>query len=136
MFTHKLVAVINKDLEPGVALNALAHMTLGLGAHVNKALLRLDTYKDANGNNYPNISQMPFIILRGNSNEIRKTIASAKEQSIEYGIFLNTMTGGTYQEQLERTLQTQESALVYCGCVLFGPWEAVSILIKKLSLWK
>jgi hypothetical protein len=135
-FENKLVAVINKDIETGVAKNALAHMTLGLGSSIGKDLLRLDTYVDAEGNSYPLISQIPFIILRAKSNEIRKTVAAAREHSIHHTVFLNTMTIGTYVEQLERTKTTPEESLIYYGCVLFGPWDKVSELTKKFSLWQ
>jgi len=134
--THKLVAVLNKDLPTGVVLNALAHMTIGLGADLGKPTLHLDTYKDKDGNLYPNISQMPFIILRAKSGEIRKTVKAAQENSIAHGVFLNTMTGGTYVEQLANTAQTPEEQLIYYGCVLFGPVEQVNALTKKFSLWR
>ena len=136
MFKNKLAAIVNKDIEVGVAMNALAHMSLGLGADLGKETLQLDIYKDAQGNEYPNISQMPFIILRGKSGEIRKAIAQAREANLKIGIYLNTMTGGTYLEQLEKTAQSPEDQLIYYGCVLFGPWETVSALTKKFSLWK
>lgn len=135
-FTHKLVAVLNKDIDPGVAMNALAHMSVGLGADIGKDLLRLDTYQDAEGNPYPNISQIPFIILRAKSNEIRKTVLAARENNIEHTVFLNTMTGGTYLEQLQRTQNANEASLIYYGCVLFGEWDAVSEITRKFSLWK
>lgn len=135
-FENKLVAVLNKDVEPGVVLNALAHMSVGLRAEVGKIPLRLDDYKDAKGTVYPNISQIPFIILRAKSNEIRKTVDKAKEREALHGVFLNTMTGGTYQEQLARTAESQEEALTYYGCVLFGQWAAVSEMTRKFSLWR
>lgn len=135
-YSHKLVAVLNKDLPSGVVLNALAQMSLGLGAHLTPSVLHLDTYQDKDGNTYPNISQMPFIILRGKSGEIRKTVKAAKEAGITHSVFLNTMTGGTYKEQLANTLATPEEQLIYYGCVLFGPFDAVHALTKKLSLWR
>jgi len=46
------------------------------------------------------------------------------------------MTGGTYQEQLENTLKTPEEQLVYYGGVLFGPWDRVSQITKRFSLYK
>ena len=46
------------------------------------------------------------------------------------------MTVGTYTEQLERTKQTKEEAIVYYGIVLFGEWDKVSELTRKFSLWK
>lgn len=136
MFENKLVAIINKDIEVGVAMNAIAHMTIGLGAQLNNELLRLNDYQDKDGNIYPNISQMPFIILRGKSGEIRKAVQNAREQEVKYGAFINTMTGGTHQEQLDNTLQTAEEQLVYYGAVLFGPWDMVSQITKKFSLYK
>ncbi len=135
-FENKLVAMVNKDIEVGVAMNAIAHMTLGLGAQLNSELLRLNDYKDKDGNIYPNISQIPFIILRGKSGEIRKAVNNAKEQNVKFGVFTNTMTGGTYQEQLANTLTTPEEELIYYSAVLFGPWDIVSQITKKFSLYK
>ena len=136
LLTHKLVALLNKDLPVGVVMNALAHATIGLGAQIGKQDLMLDDYQDQNGNIYPNISKMPFIILRGKSGEIRKTLIAAKEQELAHGVFINTMTGGTYQEQLANTLVTLEEQLIYYCIVLFGPVETVNSLTKKFSLWR
>ena len=136
IFENKLVALLNKDVEPGVVMNALAHMSIGLGADVGKSLLRLDTYLDANENAYPNISQIPFIILRGKSSEIRKTLLLARDNAIQHTVFLNTMTGGTYLEQLDKTKNSSEETLNFYGCVLFGPWDKVTEITRKFSLWK
>jgi hypothetical protein len=136
LFENKLVALINKEIEVGVAMNAIAHMTLGLGASLGKEPIRLDDYQDKDGHTYPHISQIPFIILQGKSNEIRKAVHGARENALQYGVFLNTMTGGTYLEQLERTHVIPEEELVYYGAVLFGPWDLVSQLTKRFSLYR
>lgn len=139
-FTNKLVAVLNKDIEPGVTKNALAHMAIGLGASISNdygiEMLRLDDYEDQNGNKYPAISQIPFIILRAKSGEIRKTVNLAHEHKIKHTVFVNTMTVGTYLDQLERTKMTKEDELIFYGCVLFGDWNQVSEITRKFSLWK
>ena len=134
--SHKLVALLNKDVPTGVAMNALAHMSIGLGAQVGKDDLLLDNYQDKDGNIYPNISKIPFIILRGKSSEIRKTVKAAREQNILHGAFINTMTGGGYAEQIANTLQIPEEQLVYYGVVLYGSIEAVNSLTRKFSLWR
>ncbi len=135
-FENKLVALVNKDIEVGIAMNAVAHMTIGLGAQLNNEILRLNDYQDKEGNVFPNISQMPFMILRGKSAEIRKAVQNAKEQNIKYSVFTNTMTGGTYQEQLANTRATPEEQLIYYGALLFGPWDTVSQITKRFSLYK
>jgi hypothetical protein len=135
-FENKLVALINKEIDTGIAMNAVAHMTIGLGSQLNPDLLRMNDYQDKDGNIYPSISQMPFMILRGKSGEIRKAVAQAKTEHIRFSIFTNTMTGGTYQEQLDNTLKTPEEQLIYYGAVLFGPWDDVSKITKRFSLYK
>lgn len=135
-FTYKLVAVLNKEIDTGVAMNALAHMTLGLGSQVEKEMLRFDTYETRDGVRFPFISQMPFMILRGKGSEIRKAVNGAREQQMVYDVFVDTMTGGTYLEQLARTKEQEESNLTYYGAVIFGPWDEVSLLTKRFSLYK
>jgi len=136
LFQNKLVAVLNKSIEPGKVMNALAHMCIGLGSAIGKPDLRLTNYQDADGGSHPFISEIPFIILSENSNKIRKLRQSALSQNILLNDFTDTMTVGTYQEQIERTSQTKEEHLVYYGIVLFGEWTKVTELTKKCSLWR
>jgi len=135
-FTHKLVAIMNEKIEIGVVMNALAHMCIGFGATIGKEPLRLSNYIDADGNSHPNISEMPFIILKANSNKIRNLRTEASLQGIQFVDFTHTMTIGTYLEQLEKTKQTKEEELVYYGIVMFGEWDKVTELTRKFSLWK
>lgn len=137
MFQYKLVAVVNKKIETGILMNALAHMCLGFGAHTGPTELHLMDYKNAEGFIYPNISKMPFIILKeDNSNKIAKLLMEAKEAGIQYSVFTNTMTEGTWEDQEARTLNTKPEEIVYYGIVLFGPKEIVTKMTKKLSLFR
>lgn len=137
MFPNKLVAVVNKQIETGVLMNAVAHMCLGFGAHMGAEDLQLMDYKNAEGFIYPNISKMPFIILREkNSNKIGNLLFKAKEAGVQYSVFTNTMTEGTWADQEIRTLATGQENIIYFGLVLFGPHQVVSELTKKLSLYR
>src|SRR5579885_427929 len=136
MFENKLVAVMNEKIEPGVIMNALAHMCIGFGSEIGKDPLRLTNYIDADGGSHPCISEMPFMILKSNSNKIRSLRQAAREAGIQFVDFTSTMTIGTYLEQIERTQQTKESDLIYYGIALFGNWDKVSELTRKFSLWK
>lgn len=137
MFHNKLVAIVNKQVDIGVLMNAVAHMCLGFGAHMGPSDLHLMDYKTADGVVYPNISKMPFIILREkNSNKIGSLLNKAKEAKLQYSVFTNTMTEGTWEDQEARTLATREAEIIFYGLVLFGPQEIVTELTKKLSLYK
>lgn len=137
MFQNKLVAVVNKQIEMGVAMNALAHMCLGFGAHMGAEELHLMDYENADRFIYPNISKMPFIILREkNSNKIANLLMKAKETGIQYSVFTNTMTEGTWEDQKARTLATKPEEIIFYGIVLYGPKEIVTEMTKKLSLWR
>jgi hypothetical protein len=137
MFENKLVAIVNKKIETGTLMNAVAHMCLGFGAHTGPNELHLMDYKNAEGFVYPNISKMPFIILKeDNSNRIAKLLMEAKAAGIHYSVFTNTMTEGTWEDQEARTLASTPEEIVYYGIVLFGPKDAVTNLTKKLSLYR
>lgn len=135
-FENKLVAVLNKSIEPGKLMNALAHMCIGFGAKLGQEKLSLMDYQDADKSIHPNISKMPFIILAANSNKIRNLRIEAHNNDIHCVDFTDTMTIGTYQEQIQRTSETKEENLSYYGIVLFGTWDKVSELTRKFSLWK
>lgn len=137
MFQNKLAAVVNKKIETGVLMNALAHMCLGFGAHAGSSELQLMDYENAEGFVYPNISKMPFIILReDNSSKIAKLVMQAKEAGIQYSVFTNTMTEGTWEDQKIRTQTTKPEEIIYYGIVLCGPKEIITNLTKKLSLFR
>ena len=85
-FSNKLVAVLNEKADIGVAMNALAHMVVGLGASVKKKEeLRLTDYTDADGNSHANISEIPFMVLKArNSNQLRQLRQALIENNIQF----------------------------------------------------
>ena len=132
----KLVAVLNEKLEPGVAMNALAHMALGMGTVLGPDEAMMCDYIDANAAHHPSISAYPFIILKGRPNKIREAIDVARNANIQAVDFTNTMTVGSYVEQLQRTKATPNSELEFYGAVFYGAIDKVSEITRKFSLFK
>ena len=136
VLTKKLVAVISEKIEIGVAMNAVAHMSLGMGTILGIDESLMCDYVDADGVHHPAISAYPFIILKGRPTKIREALDAAKGKGIVAVDFTSTMTIGSYTEQLARTKTTANAALEFYGMVFFGETEAVSELTRKFSLFK
>lgn len=138
--THKFVAILNKKVEPGRIMNALAHMTAGLvGCATPEQVKEMGFvhYIDKNGNNHKSLSKNSFVVLSAdNGNQIRTALNQAKEIGLLFVDFTHTMQTGTYLEQLETTKNTPESELEYYGIVIFGEIEKVNQVTKKFSLWR
>jgi hypothetical protein len=137
--THKFVIALNKQLDPGIAMNAVAHIALSLMERATteqrKAMQFID-YVDSSNIIHPTISALSLIIMRATPNELRKLSQSAQNNGLLHADFINTMTGNTYVEQLAKTKITAELDLVYYGVGVFADKETLNPLTKKLSLWK
>ena len=88
---NKLVAVVNKNLDPGVAMNSLAHMSLGIGASIGAQDLQLVDYVTKDEEVFPEISKMPYIVLRATSGKIQNLITLAHQKGIKWSAFTDTV---------------------------------------------
>jgi len=135
METRKLVAVLNKKIETGKVLNALAHMTVGLVSSYPDQDFGVIDYTDKDGGSHM-ASKFPYIILRAdNSNKIRTLRIACIEKNIPFASFTNCMTVGGWEEQVERSKSTPEAELEYYGICLLGEKSDLDELTKKFSLW-
>ena len=136
---YKFVALVNKNLEIGAALNAIAHASIGLGAMIaneSRDEIKLLNFTDKDGNIHPNISALSLIVLRGTSGNIRRLKHEAATAGIKVVDFTTSMTGGTYVEQLEHTSSTAEEELEYSVAILFGSTDQLTPITKRYSLYR
>lgn len=134
--TKKLAAVVSEKIETGVAMNAVAHMSLGLGALLGSEETMMCDYVDGSGVSHPFISAYPFIVLKGRPNKIREAIEAAKLKNVQVIDFTNTMTVGSYTEQLVRSKSTLNQDLEFYGAAFYGDAADVGEITKKFSLFK
>ncbi len=136
---YKFVVLLNKKLDPGVAINATAHMVAALmekATDLEQVNMSFMDYEDADGQIHP-VSGLSIIVLRAdNSNKIRTARQRAKENNILHVDFTESMTGDTYVEQMERTSSLPESELNYYGICMFGLREQIDTITSKFSLWR
>ncbi len=134
---YKFVIAINKAIDIGVALNAASHVALSIAAQATedqKKLMSFIPFMDAGQIEHPSISGLSLIVLRGSQGDLKKLVTAAREQGLLHADFIETMTGGTYAEQLERTKANQEHA--YYAVAVFGKKETIDPLTKRMSLYR
>ncbi len=134
---YKFVIALNKSIDVGVALNAASHLALSIVAQASeeqKTHMSFITYQDGNNHAHPMISALSLIVLRGSASDIKKLKEAAQDNGLLMSDFIETMTGGTYLDQLELTKKTID--VVYYGVALFGKRETIDPLTKRLSLYK
>ena len=104
----KLIAILNREIRSGMAINGLAQMSLGLGHRVKEGM--------------PSVN-----IFLGTSEQVKefKRIASAITQrqptSTIYSAFPLTMEGGDMEALKDRVINTPEEEVVYCGSCFLAP---------------
>jgi len=136
----KIVLILNKMLEPGVALNTACHLGLGLLGRISSldaaSTVNFQNYADRDNNEHAFVSALPLIVLRGKSGEIRKCRTAFKNLTIPFVDYTGCMVGGTYLDQLERSRNTSEAELEYFGICALGPKTQLDSVTRKFSLWK
>lgn len=136
-FENKLIVVVNENIEEGKAMMALSHAMLGFGAGLtDRQEVRLNRYEDASNGVHEPISEMPIVVLKGSSNKIRELRKSALALGLKFTDFCESMSIGTYEEEVALTKTKKDEELSYWAIVLFGPWEKVAGLTKKFSLYR
>ena len=133
--TKKFVAVLNKKIEPGRAINALGHMTIGLLSQLSADEAQAINYQDQDGG-APIGSKLPFIILKAkNSNKISTLRQQLIEKNIPFASFNNCMIAKSWSEQVEISKKTPEQDLEYFGVCMHGDKDVLDQLTKKFSLF-
>ncbi|MCX6585815.1 MAG: DUF2000 domain-containing protein [Acidobacteria bacterium] len=134
----RIVIVLNETIDVGRLINAASHLAMGFGASRTpdeREALGLLEYRDKDDELHSNISGLSLIVLRARPLQLAKLRLAAIKQKTFCMDFTNTMTGGSYEDQLVRMRETTGDSLVYYGVLMYGSNEELRPLTKKFSLF-
>ncbi len=135
----KFVVLINKKIPEGTAFNAVGHLMAALvhqASPEERERMCFTEYFDADRSLHM-VSGLSLIVLKArNSGQLLKVRREALGLGVLVSDFVETMTGGTTEEQIERTRCLSEDELNYYSLGLFGPKTIIDTLTGKFSLWR
>lgn len=133
----RIIAVINEDLEPGLALNALGHLAFSAGRYSDQSLMGREEIKDADSNVHKGISKYPFIVLKASTATIKDIVRQAREKHIFYVDYPQEMFDtGPDDELYEHLNKAKEPSISYHAVILVGKTKELKKLTGSLRLYK
>ena len=124
---RKVIGLMTNEMPFGVAINALAHMSAGFAARMIEEGKPVETrtLTDGMGGAHNSVAVEKLDVRLATSEQIRSFRTAALAADLSVVDFVQTMTGDTYAEQLERTKASSEEDLVYYGVMVAGDAEVV-----------
>lgn len=137
-FSKKIVAVVNKELEPWRVANAVAHMSAIIGNETGKQQLTSGDYFISNDDiSIPRNSQYPIIIKRANDKELHALFEELKQTGLLHHVFIKEMQDTTNDEEIVQILQKQSIAeTLFYGVAFLAEVEIADRFTKKFQLWQ
>jgi hypothetical protein len=137
-FNKRIVTVLNKDLEPWQAANAVAHMNAIIGNEIPKnQLVSGDYFVGSDAVAIPRNSQYPIIIMRADEKSLHKLHDKVISQKLIHHVFIKEMQQTSNDQEITDALQSQPIAdTIFYGLTFFAPNELADGLTKNLQLWK
>jgi hypothetical protein len=134
---HKFVIVLNKRRELPEMISGIGHVAFGLGgSHQPPSDLSLITYVDADGTEYPSVSDWSVVVLRGGSGQMKNLKTALEAEGLPCVTYLDTMLSGGSQAQQERTKETTGEDIELLALATFGEVTKLDPLTKKFSVWR
>ena len=137
-FSKRIVAVVNKELEPWQVANTVGHMSAYQGHRMAKGEFDSgEFFITKDGEQLPRNSQYPILIKRADHKELHKLLRKAKEAHIRVHVFIREMIETTNDQKIVESLKGKsiDEVDIY-GVALFGDNDAVNALTKHFQLWK
>ncbi|MFD3558638.1 DUF2000 domain-containing protein [Streptomyces sp. NPDC058686] len=133
---EKCAFVVDKDLAAGLAMNAVAALSMSVGRFVDGIIG--DAVKDADGRPHTGITAIPLPILKGETSDLQDIVLKAADMSDVFVVDFTAVaqSSRSYDEYIRRTSEQGTSELPYIGVAVCGGKSAVNKLTGSLPLYR
>ncbi len=137
-FSNRIVAIVNKDLEPWQVVNAVAHMDAIIGNELPKDQLTSgDYFFGKDGVAIPRNSQYPIIIMKADEKTLHKVYDKVLDAGLLSHVFIKEMQDTTNDEEIVEILKNQPiSETTFYGVSFFADHTKADEITKGVQLWK
>lgn len=117
-------------------MNAVGHISAGLAGRIgDPAALGLIVYRAADGEEFPDMSAHPYILLKTSGAKLKSFRQALIEANIPYSCFTDTMIEGGSDEQVAQTALKKTDEINFLAVAAFGERNVLDPLTKKFSLF-
>lgn len=130
--------MLSSNLEMGVALNVIGHLSISVGAYADETIMGNKVLFDKTGIEHIGISKYPFVITKVKPNRLKRLIDEVKQEKnlllVDYP--KEMLLTGHDDELVSALLEIENTDIEYLGAVLYGDASLVSSFTGKFTLWK
>jgi hypothetical protein len=133
---HKFVIVLNKKQDISRLLSAIGHVAIGIAGSQSSDELSLVTYVDADGGQYPSVSDWSVVVLRGGAGQLKNLRRDLEAEDLPCVAYLDTMLAGGSEAQQAKTRDRPGEDIEILALATFGEVTRLDPLTKKFSVWR
>ena len=133
----KIVAVLASNIEIGIAMNVLGHLSVAIGYNINNNMMGQNPISDKSGVKHLGISKYPFITTKVKQSKIRNVIEKARKKSdIIIADYPKDMLETSLDDELTSQLASKEEIdIEYLGVILCGDAKQINEMTGKFQLY-
>lgn len=136
-FSKRIVAVVNKELEPWQVANAVAHMTAIVGNEVDKNKLVSGDVFSAKDGAIPRNSQYAIMVKRASDKELHKLYKEVQAEKLLHHVFIKEMQDTNDDKEIVEILSNKSlDDTTFYGVTFFGSNDQADKLAKNFQLFK
>jgi lysyl-tRNA synthetase class 2 len=134
---RKIIAIINPELSPGLAANALGHMAFSAGRYADATWMGRPTLTDADGHPHTGISKYPFVVLGAAPAQIKDIVVKSRKldgvNSVDYP---QEMFDTGHDDDLAAAMaKARDKSIEYHAVLIWGEVNALKKLTQGLRLY-